>query len=343
MTNRKLFPGLCILLLWLASLACNLPLTGSGSTTLILPTLTPFPTPEFIQTDFVPDPVFFVEEFDQGVPEDWKSTPNWTGGNGILSTDGADAELEVPGFWQDLTLFTRLRFDSTGFALQFNRSETGAYQINFTREGISLSWQPNEGEWVALSNTPITIDNGWHDLVLRQAHGKVEVILDQQPVLKQFNLSLSAGGSLKLFNSSAGLLEIDRLVVAPPGMGPGGLSPTPAPDRANLDLALVEVTVESNGELIVWLINNGPDSTQGLHLELTISIAPGDPAMAIYPDPLPVQMDVEWVNLFSVETGILIDPLYRDQQVTISLQPFDFYDPDPTNNTLNQDLPARLD
>lgn len=217
MKNRNLKPALGLLILVFAALACNLPAGGSTTTTPDFPTLTPYPTSEFTTSEFGPDPAFFVEEFDQSLPEGWISSPGWSVGSGILSVNRADAELEIPGEWQDASLFTRLRFNSEGFALQFNRSETGAYQINLTREGLSLSWLPTEGELELLSQAPLNIDQGWHDLVLHQAHGRVGVMIDQQSVLKQVNLGLSPAGSFKLVNIGPGLLEIERLVVGPTG------------------------------------------------------------------------------------------------------------------------------
>jgi hypothetical protein len=213
--NLKAAPG--FLLLVFAALACNLPGGSSPTAPPSLATLTPFPTQEFTQAEFEPDPEFFVEEFDQGLPETWNAAPGWRVGSGMLSTTRSEAELEIPGTWQDFSLFSHLRFESEGVALQIKRSETGAYQIDLSREAISLSWQPNQGELESLVSAPFTIDPGWHDLVLRYAQGQVEVILDQQPVLKHSNLGLSPAGSFKLITSGAGLLEIERIVVAPPG------------------------------------------------------------------------------------------------------------------------------
>jgi len=217
MTNRKLFPGLCILLLWLASLACNLPLTGSGSTTLILPTLTPFPTPEFIQTDFVPDPVFFVEEFDQGVPEDWKSTPGWTVENGILSANRTDAKLEIPGEWQEKRLILRLQVRSGAGILDFNVSPSGFYRLIFSQDEISLEWQPADGEPESLSSSPLELNSDWYVLVLEQARGLIGVELDGETLFSGLHPGYSPSGSLRLINSGNSWLEIDRFVVGPPG------------------------------------------------------------------------------------------------------------------------------
>jgi hypothetical protein len=217
MQNQNLKPALGLLILVLTALACNLPLAGGASPGPNLPTLTPYPTSEFTTSEFEPDPVFFVEEFDQNLPEGWIASPGWSVGSGKLSVNRADAELEIPGDWQDLSLFTHLQFNSEGFALQFNRSETGAYQIDLTREGLTLSWLPTEGELELLSQVPLSIDQDWHDLVLRSAHGQVDVVFDQQSVLEYYDLGLSPTGSIKLINSGAGTLEIERIVVGPPG------------------------------------------------------------------------------------------------------------------------------
>ena len=339
MKIRKLMPAIGFLTLLFAALACNLPLMGEVGPALIGATLTPPPTSEFITDDTLPDQVYYAEEFENGLPEGWISTPGWSGQDGFLSAGSADAELEIPGQWQDLSLFIRLRFESEDVTVKFNVSETGAYGITLTREGLSLDWQPIEGEVESLSVTQISIDTGWHDLVLRQTQGKVKVILDEQPLLKHFDLGFSPGGSIKLVKSSAGKLEIDRLVVAPAGMGPGSATPTPGPVISSLDLALVEVSIDENGQLVVWLINNGPDSTQGHALSLTITVAPDEPALAIIGDPLLVLMDVEWVNLFPVETGIVVDSLYSGQPVSFNFQSLDFNDPDPSNNQLEQLVP----
>lgn len=217
MQNRNLKPALGFLILALAALACNLPLAGEVSPGPNLPTLTPYPTSEFTSSEFGPDPVFFVEEFDQSLPEGWIASPGWSVGSGMLSVNRADAELEIPGDWQDASLFTHLQFNSEGFKIQFNGSETGAYQVSLTREGLILSWLPTEGELELLSQVPLSIDQSWHDLVLRIAHGQIEVIFDQQSVLEYYDLGLSPAGSIKLINSGAGTLKIERLVVGPPG------------------------------------------------------------------------------------------------------------------------------
>jgi len=240
MTNQKLIPILCFLALVFAALACNLPVPGGSAASLIAATLTPPPTPEFTTAEILPDPEFFVEEFDQGIPEDWTSTPGWSAQEGILSTVSGDAELEIPGDWQDMSLFIRLRFESEGIDVQFNRSETGAYSINLTREKLSLYWLPIEGEVESVSMTERSIDTGWHDLVIRQTHGKVEVILDSNILLKQYNLGLSPAGTIAVIKNGAGKLEIDRIVMAPAGMGPGGAMPTPEPAQKSLSGSTIE-------------------------------------------------------------------------------------------------------
>lgn len=240
MTNQKLIPVLCFLILLFAALACNLPVPGGSGGDLIVATLTPLPTPEFTAAEILPDPEFFVEEFDQGIPEDWTSSPGWSVQEGILSTGSGDAELEIPGVWQDLSLFIRLRFESESIAVLFNRSGTGAYGINLTREDLSLYWQPAGGEVELLSMTEKSIDTGWHDLVIRQTNGKVELILDGQPLLKLFNLGLSPAGTIAMIKTGAGKLEIDRIVMAPAGMGPGGAMPTPASTHTSLLTTTIE-------------------------------------------------------------------------------------------------------
>ena len=339
MKIRKFIPAIGFLTLLFAALACNLPLIEGDSPALIGATLTPPPTSEFITVDALPDPDYFAEEFDSGFPEDWATNPGWSAQNGILSSGNGDALLEIPGEWQDLSLFTRLKFNSENISLQFNRSDPGFYALTFSQENIHLVWQPADGEPESLSIVQTSIDTGWHDLVVRQAHGKVEVILDGEPLLKQFDLGLSPAGSIALTKTGAGELEIDRIVLAPAGMGPGSPTPTPGAPQSRLDLALVEVSVEEGGELIVWLINNGPDSTLGHSLSLTITIAAAEPALAIIGDPIPVLMDVEWVNLFPVETGIFLDALHSAQPVGVTLQAFDFNDPDPSNDQLEQLVP----
>jgi hypothetical protein len=339
MKIRKLIPVLGFLTLVFAALACNLPFKTSPTTSNIVATLAPPPTSEFFLDESSSDPTFFVEEFDQGIPEDWISTPGWSVLNSILSTENADAFLEIPGKWQDLSLFSRLKFSSDGFSVQFNQSESGSYSITISQESIRLDWQPAKGDPESLSVIQKTIDSDWHDLVLRQTNGKLEVILDGEPTLKQFDLGLSPAGSITLSKTGSGKLEIDRIVMAPAGMGPGSAAPTPGPVISSLDLALVEVSIDENGQLVVWLINNGPDSTQGHTLSLMITIAPDEPALSIIGDPLLVLMDVEWVNLFPVETGIVVDSLYSAQPLIIHFQPLDFNDPDPSNNQLEQLVP----
>lgn len=241
MTNLKMAPAISLLTLLFAALACNLPLAGidEGANTLVA-TLTPPPTSEIMPAEFPPDPEFFVEEFDQGIPDSWITTPGWSAGEGILSTGSGDAELEIPGEWQDMTLFIHLRFESESIALQFNRSETGAYGINLNREELSLYWQPIRGEMELLSIAEKSIDTGWHELVLRQTQGKVEIILDGDILLKQFNLGLSPAGTIAMIKTGAGKLEIDRVVMAPAGMGPGGVMPSPASTHTSLPSTTIE-------------------------------------------------------------------------------------------------------
>ena len=339
MINRKRIPALYILTLLLAALACNLPVVAGGDSAVILPTLTPMPTSEFTPAEYLPDQAYFVEEFDGGLPEDWTSTPGWFNQNGILSSGNGDASLEFPGEWQDLSLFSRLKFNSEEFSLQFNRSDPGFYELTFGRESISLGWQPGEGDLEIISIAQTSLDADWHDLIVRQTNGKIEVILDGDPLLKNFDLGLSPSGSIALIKTGSGQLEIDQIVLAPAGMGPGMPDPTPGPVISSLDLALVEVSVEESGELVVWLINNGPDSTQGHALNLTLIIAGEEPALAIIGGPLPVLMDREWVNLFPIETGIIVDAQYSGQPLLVEIQALDYNDPDNSNNQLEQFIP----
>ena len=232
MKIRKLIPVLGFLTLVFAALACNLPFKTSPTTFNIVATLTPPPTSEFIFDESSPGPTFFVEEFDNGISEDWTFTLGWSVLNNILSTENADAILEIPGDWQDFSLFSRLKFSSEEISLHLNRSEAGFYSLILTRESISLVWQPVEGDQELLSSLQTAIDTGWHDLVLRQTNGKLEVLLDGEPTLKQFDLGLSPAGSIALSKTGSGKWEIDRIVMAPPGMGPG--APTPTPDLTNL-------------------------------------------------------------------------------------------------------------
>jgi len=339
MTKQKLIPSLGLLSLVFAILACNLPLAGGGGADLIGATLTPPPTSEFVTDQSLPDQVYFAEEFDSEIPEGWTSTPGWSSQNGILSSGSSDAVLEIPGDWQDLSLFTRLKFDSEEISIQLNNSGAGFYSLIFARESISLGWQPSEGDLEIISIAQTSLDADWHDLIVRQTNGKLEVILDGDPLLKNFDLGLSPSGSIALIKTGSGQLEIDQIVLAPAGMGPGLPTPTSGPVQSNLDLALVEVSVEESGELIVWLINNGPESTWGHSLSLKITIAAADPALAIIGDPISILMDREWVNLFPVETGLILDVLYTGQEIAVFLQALDFKDPDLSNNQHDQVIP----
>ena len=340
MNIRKWMPALASLILLFAALACNLPLTGGGDPpTAIGATLTPLPTSEFVRDDPLPDPLYFAEEFENGLPENWTATSGWRTLSGVLIAGTGDQVLEIPGPWQDFSLFNRLKFNSGEVSFHFNHSEAGFYSLRLTRETLSLDWQPEGGELEMLTLVQTGIDTDWHDLVLRQTHGKAEVLLDGELLLKQVDLGLSAAGSISLNKTESGKLEIDRLVMAPPGMGPGSPAPTPGPVLSSLDLSLVEVSVEEDGELVAWLINNGPDSTQGHALNLTLIIAGEEPALAIVGGPLPVLMDREWVNLFPIETGIIVDAQYSGQPLLVEIQALDYNDPDNSNDQLEQFIP----
>ena len=208
-----------LLLLGLTALACNFSGAISGSAPPISATLTPLAPSEFALVESLLDSEYFQEEFDLGLPEGWNSSPGWSAGSGILSTSNAGAEIEIPGDWQDKALFTRLRFYSEGFTLKFNQSEVGAYGITWGQDSLSLAWHPVDGDPESLEVVQIEIDQGWHDLVLRQTQGRMEVIFDSQSLIKGVNPGFSPSGSLKLVNVGAGLLEIERFVAAPPGLG----------------------------------------------------------------------------------------------------------------------------
>ena len=219
MTKEKWSFLICMLMLGLAVMACNLSAAVSGSAPPISATLTPLPTSEFSQEESFPGSEFFVEEFSQGMPDNWLAAAEWSARDGSLATSSAGSEQKIPGEWLDLSLFARLRFESDGFAVLFNQSEAGAYKLLFSREGVSLVWQPAVGDPESLAAAQVEIDQAWHDLVLRQAHGNLEVMLDGQLLLKEVKLGLSPAGSIGLVNLSAGKLEFDRIVLAPPGLG----------------------------------------------------------------------------------------------------------------------------
>ena len=213
--NLKAVPGFLILVF--AILACNFSAATRGDIEPPSTTLAPPPTAEFqLEAPFGESP-YFLEEFDSSLPESWAASPGWNFGAGSLSPTSAGAILEIPGEWQEMRLILRLRVRTGAGSLDFNISQAGAYRLAFAGDEISLDWQPAEGDPEQLSSAPVELGAGWHVLVLDQVQGVIQVELDGETLFSGLRPGYSPSGSLRLGNSGNGLLEIDRLVVAPPG------------------------------------------------------------------------------------------------------------------------------
>ncbi len=198
-------------------LACNFQAATLPAETQPRASLTPPSTAEFeLEEPFVETP-YFYQEFDDDLPESWLNLSGWTVSSGILSASSGEAGMDIPGDWQEKRLIIRLRIRSGAGALAFNVSETGAYHLGFSQEEITLDWVPAGGEAERLSSSAVILGSDWHLLVLEQAQGLIRLELDGEPLPGGIQPGYSPSGSLQLLKSGEGWLEIDRLVVAPPG------------------------------------------------------------------------------------------------------------------------------
>jgi hypothetical protein len=215
--------------------SCNYPVGGANPAARysVDATLTPVFTPTVEYIDAQPEELsnYLAEEFAAGFPQSWEVLQSWDAEEGIVKTSEEGAQIIIPGIWQDMTLINQFRIaPDGGMAIQFNKSENGTYQISLSTNSVSADWMPAEGEAETLVQVDHPIDEDWHTLFLRARYGKVTLMLDDdQPLLKLFNTTLSPKGSIAVIKLGSGLLEIDRLVIAPPGMGPGVITPTPQP------------------------------------------------------------------------------------------------------------------
>ena len=217
MNKHQFSLGFAALLLGSSILACNFSTATRGEIDPPSTTLSPPPTAEFqLEAPFGESP-YFLEEFSSSLPESWSASPGWNIGAGSLSPNSAGAILEIPGEWQEMRVILNLRVRSGAGSLDFNVSPSGAYRLTFAVDEISLDWMPAEGDPEQLTSAPAELGVGWHVLVLDQDQGVIQVELDGETLLSGLRPDYSPSGSLRLGNSGNGLLEIDRLVVAPPG------------------------------------------------------------------------------------------------------------------------------
>lgn len=223
-TSTRTIKTTCLAAFLILLVSCNIPTEDGNPTTRfsVEATLTPVPTAEFTEADVVELSNYFAEEFDSGLPESWEILQRWNVTGSILQTRIKGAQFIVPGVWQDMTLITRFRIARGGeIVILFNNSDSGMYQISLSANGASADWFPEGAEPEPLAQSDHPIQEGWHNLFIRSTYGNVTVLIDDDPpLLKFFNATVSPKGSIGVINRGSGLLEIDRIVIAPPGMGP---------------------------------------------------------------------------------------------------------------------------
>ena len=329
--QRQIMP---VVLLAIAVAGCNLPRTSNPPAAA---TLTPVAqaSVEYVEGPELTE--FFVEDLEIRVPEDWELSGDWTHSEGAVHSTASASEIFIPGTWQDMTLFLRMRLSQDGeLTLRFNRSELGAYRLTLGPQMLSAFWEAAEGGPQQLQEASLSLDEDWHDLVVRLTAGRVEVLVDETLKVKFFDAYASPRGSLSVTNTGNGLVEIDRLDVAPPGMGPSAGPPSAPGGAALLDLSIFELSLENANELVVGLTNSGPDSTMGHTFILMITISSSSGGAADEIEPFTYRMDPEYINAFYVNTGFSIDLSQGEYEVTVVLEPLDFADPDPSNNLFRQ-------
>jgi hypothetical protein len=324
--------------LWVLG-ACNLP--GSPENQEGVLPETPATQVSASSQEIITIPEFFAEEFEEGIPDGWELSEPWDiTGDGTIIAKTVDQSLTLGGPLWEMTLFLRLRHTGAGgFSVRVHGAEQGAYYVVFEDGQVVVSWEGGEGSTL-IEQTDLSIDKEWHDLVLMVEGGKITVVFDEEIVLKTFDADLSSMGDIGVTNTGEGALEIDHLVVAPPSVDPTAPPSTAQPleDQStkiepSTDLETLDLLVDAEGELLVWLQNNGPDSLEQNRLSLTFSFESTDPELggSVLSEDISIMIIPEGVVSF--DPGITLNTSEYNYEVTLLLEPINYSDPNPANNS----------
>ena len=181
-----------------------------------------------IAQDEVGEQLYFEEEFDFGIPEEWDASGAWLQEDGrILSV--ADGDLVVlPGRWADFSLAMRLRNRGTGIrSIVFRASDSGSYQVHFRSEGVGLHRTDEGGLSTWLDWEPGINHEDWHELVIIAEGERIFALLNGESLF-DYEAPLDDAlyeGTIGFYNLVAGEFEIDSLSIAPIIISPELLAP----------------------------------------------------------------------------------------------------------------------
>ncbi|KAA3643199.1 MAG: hypothetical protein DWQ07_22030 [Chloroflexi bacterium] len=173
---------------------------------------------------------YFVEDFQAELPAEWQLDSGWQHEEGLLWSDTNAAVFSIPGEWPDLTLFLRFRISSdASFEIDFDKSEWGVFRMAISATALETYWEPIENSSENIPAVDLPLDENWHDLVFRLEDDKAEVFINGLLYHKFYDAIQFPRGGLRISNTGNGLVEINRLDIAPPGVGPGLPTPTSIP------------------------------------------------------------------------------------------------------------------
>ena len=179
--------------------------------------------------------ILYGQDFNSGVASEWQLEQGWTispsEGGFALEGGGHVWATMTSGAWSDYFLRFRVKLEGAA-SLHANVMVVGStrYFIGLTSQGLYLSKQTDPNTFFdSLANSP-ALAAGWHTVEIGAAAGKVNVNVDQQPVMHYTDPQPLVNGGIAFESLGDGTVWVDDVIVGrlvPPGaaLPPAG-SPT---------------------------------------------------------------------------------------------------------------------
>jgi len=330
------------LLICLLLAACNLPVNSTAQETGAAESL-PSPTPyEEVEGEFEPLSDFFIARLDEGVPQSWGASEDWKIEDSILKSTVADSEITISGLWGNYSLFARLRYEGQGTAqFRLRDDQFGHYLIELGPDNIVISWRPAEGGAEQFGETGSGLTPEWHDLAIRLDQNVFELGVDDVTVIKLYDFEKNASGSLALRNAGEGTLQMESLSVGPASVGPGAVSPTPAPTSASpapepvtTDLAVDQIGMSTEGGIFVVITNLGSQALSQNLISANVEDSKNQELLGSMELALDLEPDESTLVFFTIFT----EGRVADKTIEAKIEAIDFTDPNKDNDSLIQNL-----
>jgi len=159
--------------------------------------------------------IFFEEDFDDGIAQNWELEPGWTVTDQMLRGRGHYWALPGGGPWEDFRLQFRLRLQQGMIHLVYRLNDAGRYFIGFHQEGSYLKkqyWPDTFIDLIENSEQPHELDL-WHEIEIVGEGAELRFLVDGRLEWQYSDPEPLTGGSFAFETVEDGIAYIDDVRV----------------------------------------------------------------------------------------------------------------------------------